>query len=154
MLGKFFFEDLLAKSHNPRKIKKNRLRTYKNSKNYFFRSLWDENLPEEQFIVGEIIEKNEEEEKLVFVRKEIADLAIKKQGDWLVIDTEKEFAFANKKIITKYRLGILTTYATGYLKPLKGRIIFDRRGVIINSDEIEESGFWANQRVANLLPIK
>ena len=42
---------------------------------------------------------------------------------------------------------------SSFLVPKSSVIIFNKDGVIINYDEVEEIGFWASQRIGSLLPF-
>ena len=39
-----------------------------------------------------------------------------------------------------------------YLRSKTGKIIVNRFGKILNPDDVEEVGYWANMRTATLLP--
>ena len=155
--GKVFFEDLLAQSTNQDQLKKNRRLTYLASKKYFFKSLWDKNVASEEFTFG-MAQMDSKGRLLDFKVKEMDNLPMKRIGNQTIITTDKHFAFANKNIVTKFGASYFTggndTHATGLLKPLAGKIIFDQNGHIINGHEIEEFGYWTQRRIARLLPIE
>lgn len=155
--GKVFFEDLIAQSTNQDQLRKNRRLTYVASKKYFFKSLWDKNVAQEAFTFG-LAQMDSRGRLLDFELKNRDNLPMKQIGNQAIITTDKYFAFANKNIVTKFGASYFTggndSYATGLLKPLAGKIIFDQNGHIINSHEIEELGYWTQRRIARLLPIE
>ena len=155
--GKVFFEDLIAQSTNQDQLKKNRGLTYVASKKYFFKSLWDRSIAPEEFTFG-MAQMDSKGRLLDFEVKEMNSLPMEQIGKQTIITTDKHFAFANKNIVTKFGASYFTggndSYATGLLKPLAGKIVFDQNGHIINSHEIEELGYWTQRRIARLLPIE
>ncbi len=152
--GKVFFEDLITQGTNQEQLRKNRQLTYVASKKYFFKSLWDKNVSSEEFTFG-IAQMDAKGRLLAFEEK---DIPIEKIGNHAIITTNNYFAFANKNIVTKFGANYFTggsdTHATGLLKPLAGKIIFDQNGHIVNGQEIEESGYWTQRRIARLLPLE
>lgn len=169
--GKVYFEDILEQMADKEKVKKNRSLTYINSKKYFFSALWAKNINEIAVTYsakfGEYTIKKpfsfgfaqfmEEGKLLKFDKKNIKTLGIKRVGEYDIITTSDYFTFTNRAIFYEEnlkKLGRKNAFANCFLKSSSGEIIFDKNGNIINAHEVEELGYWTEQRVANLLPLE
>jgi len=158
-VAKVFFEDVLPQMPKPKKCEKRRIEAYQESKNHFFKSLWASKVDTTQYVFG--LADLEDGKLVSFEPTTLGGLDIERQEEQLIIRTDQHFAFANKGIISDYFTFVQgmsglrsNTHANGFLKSRNGQIIIDRRGNIRNAQEVEELGYWTQQRVANLLPIE
>ncbi|MEM1119082.1 MAG: hypothetical protein AAGJ18_01455, partial [Bacteroidota bacterium] len=155
--GKVYFEDQIKDVLQKRKVKAARMQrrrklTYQRSKQVFFSGLLSKDLDSEKFPFGQAyLNDNLFVEGFTSWTYDSLNIGRGLQQDTLFIDGY--FGFANKNIVTRWASSsLMNDYASAFLKPKFGRIIIDHSGDILNSDEIEEVGFWTTHRLANLLP--
>lgn len=155
--GHSFFEDQIAQVKKQNKIRKKRDEYYLASAQLFFQSFVDQ-LPinEQQFEFGST-SYSKEKAQFAYQQMDYDDL------NWsrgLLADTlyfSDYFTIINKRstIISygKSRDKDAVQPATSFLLSKTGRFIIGSNGQLINKNEIEESGYWTNYRIATMLPI-
>lgn len=151
--GKVFFEDLQDSVRNPRKLLKAREKTYNLSKNHFFQSLIQDSLRGTLYQIGET--KFLEKLGTTSIRKlTYQDLKIERGliDDTVYIDNYLTVVDKSAKSFWYVFKGE-NKFATSLIGSRSGKIIISPNGNILNPKEIEEIGFWAQQRLADLLPL-
>lgn len=152
--GKLFFEDF-AGEEPPPEVKDTRAKTYAKSKSYFLKRILRGEIDESLFEVG--IGTYKEGRIVGYERKSLEQLDIRRGvfADTLYVQnplvlTDK--ANFIRSGISKASLQKIQ-FATSILNPKKGKIIVSPEGIMLNAQEVEESGYWTQLRLADLLPI-
>ncbi len=139
--GAAFFEELVMDKKQKAKAHRNRRMTYRKSKRHFMSSLFfEKGLDEYRFFV-----QAEESKKQDYRHITIDSLNAKIISTMKSRTKQIDLATELKVYDVKY-----STYS--YIKPRNGYLQIDRYGNILNSGEVEESGYWTESRVAALLP--
>lgn len=151
--GKVFFEDLQDSTLKKVKYKKAREKTYALSKNHFFESLVKDSLKGTLYQLGES-QFLEELGSVSYKKLKLSDLTIKQglQEDTLYIQNYLTIVDKSAKSFWYVFKGE-TKFATSFIGSKTGKIVLSRNGTILNPKDIEEIGFWAQHRVADLLPL-
>lgn len=153
--GKVFFEDLYVDKKPSRKVRKARLKKYKRSKKHFFQPFIRDELNMEEYSYG--IAKSGEDP--LFIDSVPRDSLPMQYSPGIVVDT----LYVDGYLIVAHKdLGwnksssklqkILDVAYTSLLFPKNNRILLSKYGQILNSNEVEEYGLWAENRVGDLLP--
>lgn len=156
--GKVFFQDL--EEEQPARAaswKEARRKNFARSKAYFFQQLARGQLDERRFDIG-ISRFDKDLQFLSFTSKSVDKLRWRRglRADTLYFDGF--FTAVDQSIVTKWTNqsaagGVVADeYATTFLQSRSGKFVVSPGGVLLNNQEIEEIGYWADQRVARLLP--
>ncbi len=165
--GKVFFEKIEGSKKEMARFKRNRFKTYQQTSRSFFANLVQQKIEEGAYEIGFSIFNNNKE----FINYEPASI------DSLIVseldDGNYEISINQILTVTNRQLKIGqarqkvagTTMGIGDFKQTTnnsprsyfwskyGRIVVNEYGTILNAKEVEEAGYWANFRVANLLPL-
>ena len=155
LFGKVFFEDILEELSRKKKIKKHRNRTYLNSDRIFFKSLLQKNVDEGKYEFG-VTRPIKGTDSLAYQKLTYLDLKITRDRGQFILFLQDYLTIRHKKVIKKpgAAFALAKQIAVSFLKSKIGQIIFDQNGILLNSSDIEVSGYWTAQRMANLLPIE
>lgn len=167
--GKVFFEELAGSKKETAKYKRNRHKVYEQSSRHFFANLVQQNESANRYEIGFcLFNKNEE---FVNYESTAADslLITEFRKDKYEITINRILTITNNQL--KISQGIQKNTGTtmagrvgnfkqttnnipqSYLWSKHGRIVVNKYGSILNPTEVEEAGYWANMRVAALLPL-
>jgi len=140
--GSVFFEEQELKRRDLAKAKKNRRRTYKGSSQYFMR----------QMILGDemkgytlsIASRRDATHNEEFTQINYEQLNIK----YTPMDNTYRMLIG-----TMLRVYHKQYETDSFISPMNSVIIMDTYGNIINSQEVEEFGYWSKRRMAVILPF-
>ena len=168
--GKVYFKEMAGSRRDKVRYRRQRWKTYQQSKRCFLASLLPESGADDRYEIGfsifdrhdafinyrqvgrdelpvQKVETNEYELTLDRILTVTARHIKLKQPPQHLLSQQ-----AMSDTPTAFKQTSLRV-ARSYLWSAEGRIRFDERGIILNGKEVEESGYWANQRVAHLLPF-
>lgn len=155
--GKVFFKDLQTTRQVPSpNWDAAREKRFLASKTHFFRALRLENSDLDQYEIGQS-SFNGELEFIKNRKMDVSELQWKRGANLDTLLFTGFLSIVNRKIITKWgrqtELKVARDeYATSFLRSRTGRFILSHSGILINNREVEELGYWSEQRVAGLLP--
>ncbi|MFK8160830.1 MAG: hypothetical protein AB8H12_00060 [Lewinella sp.] len=155
--GKVFFKDLQALRESPSPgWDAAREKRFLASKSHFFRALIHESTDLEQYEFGQST-FNDRLEFQDYQQLNISELQWRRGAKVDTLLLPEFLSIVNRSIVTKW--GNRTEsriapdqYATSFLRSRSGRFIISHSGILINNSEVEELGYWSEQRVAGLLP--
>jgi hypothetical protein len=155
--GQAFFEDLAAEDDQLGPVwETSRREVFANSKRHFLSQLRRNSVDPEKYKVG-WTQLDDEFEFLNYLELNLDSLnwsrGLRADTLWFVGYLTVE----NRDIITNwgsssYSRIAADEYATSFLKSRSGRFIISPTGFLINNHEVEELGYWAEQRLAKRLP--
>lgn len=156
--GKAFFEDL--EEQQPARAaswREARRKNFAKSKAYFFQQLALGQLDNRRFDIGSS-NFDKDLQFLGFTNKSPEQLRWRRglRADTLYF--EGFFTAVDRSIVTEWTNqsaagGVVADeYATTFLQSRSGKFVISPNGFLLNNQEIEEIGYWADQRVARLLP--
>ena len=156
--GKLFFKDIKDDLKKKSKINESRDKQYLQSKQLFFHSLVERHpVNHEKFEFG--ITTTHPDSGLVYQKLDQSDLlwSYGIHGDTLYFSDfftiiKRDISF--RSFEAKGAQGKKYHYrpATSFLKSSSGYFVIGRDGMILNPKDIEESGYWTNDRMAKELP--
>ena len=168
--GSPFFKPLESNRRELARYKKNRKKIYQKTSRKFFSDLVANTLNQEAYELGfaalDRAGKVVQYEPIPLDSLQIDTLQPEKyivsiKGYFAVTDATEipTQQAATTKLDANFYSGIKSVKrpelitATSYLKSNSNKIILNQYGVIVNQLEIEEYGFWSDQRIAFLLPL-
>jgi len=169
--GRVFFQPMEGNTKAIAKFKRNRRKAYLISSNYFFTQLVQGNIDIEVYEIG-FAAINSNSEVVAYKMTAPDSLNIEKLDDYTYAIAVKEYLSVRNKS-AKIQSGntedqsfassfstdiaplskVQNEIAVSYLKSTTGFILVNSYGRILNPTDIEEYGYWANQRIAALLPF-
>lgn len=154
--GKSYIKDI---SKNKKKYKKRRKKIFMDSKRLFFKSLINQHpLNEKQFEYGTLAVSDDGTGTYLPLTYDDLDIRPGVWADTLYLDGYLTvFNKKRKKLslisIDKRRKTLKQSDVSSLLYSLSGKYVISHDGYLINEQEIEESGYWAEFRMANELPM-
>ena len=165
-LGYSRYQPLKGGKRKHKRWFKNRLKTYKGSANHFFKSLMNNELEKEGFVV-------EQFKRVYLKQKEVNKNKSRKFRDSIYksyLTTKDILTRKPLELILNFNDNLLVIYSkekeeigyrkTGLLRPQMSTIIpikrpikIDKNGVLDNPLDLYYEGYWAFERFANTLPI-
>ncbi len=156
--GKAFFADL-AKTQPARAAawQTARRKRFADSKTYFFRQLVRGEVNDQRFDFGRTA-FDKDLKFLGFTRTNPSSLRWQRglRADTLYFSGY--LTVVDQRVVTKWTNqsaagGVVADeYATSFLQSRSGKFVISPDGILLNNQEVEELGYWADQRVARLLP--
>ena len=152
------------------KVKRNRKKTYQKTSRRFFSDLVQGRAKEEDYAIG-FSALTPDREFIAFQPASLDSIAVRSlENDRFAIDVKGYFTVAYKKEIVNRKLprsqfgpGMAVknkaakegenSPATSYFRSRTGRILVNHKGIILNPLEVEEFGYWADQRMGLMLPF-
>ena len=171
-LGQSHFIDWVIES-NQEEIEQNRLKTYQNSPKYFFKSFIDGDYAQLGFDVSQVY-YDEGRFHLEKVIKRDSIFKASKNGSKFTIqfDNYLQVINKNKQDISYAAVGVrpgglesqrfgstgrtesaFVNFQTSHFYKLSPYIILNKHGNILNTKDIREYGYWAEQKMAHELPF-
>jgi len=168
--GNPFFKPLESTKKELARYKRNRKKAYQKTSRKFFSNLVANKIDQEAYDLGyatlnrngEVVDYQQittDSLKIETIENNKYSLPIK--AYLAVMDVSEKPAQTNNKaaLSSNFSTGIKAVKqqelltATSYLKSKSNQIILNKHGIILNALDIEEYGFWSEQRVAFLLPL-
>lgn len=153
--GRVFFKELSEEESNAARWERARQKAYRDSKMRFFRALLRGKARAENYEIGQA-KINEELYLQKYQPKSFSELNIHRGVKSDTLFFSDYLTIIDKSIITERkdpRSRQRDDYATSFLRAKNGKFIISHAGVLLNPAEIEEIGYWTEQRAAKLLPI-
>lgn len=152
------------------KIKRNRHKVFHQTNRSFFYRLIHKKVEDKKFLVGSSKKNFKGEfvqfealpiDSIVLVEKDDGNYELYVQDHFTVkyLDLESKRKAKTQKLSSTFSTGLKQFEAekndelVSYLGSSTNKIILDSTGRILNSQEVEEYGFWASKRVAYMLPL-
>ncbi len=151
--GKAFFEELDGINNN---IEESREKEYYQSLRYFFRNLIDKSVPDDFFDCYEsrFLESGDYMITDSYdVREHVFQLYNSGYYVLAIPDALYINGFGELKSRQYNRIRKKLGKYSSFLVPQSRVIIFNKNGVVINFNEVEEIGYWATKRLASMLPL-
>ena len=166
--GKVFFKELEGTKKERARYNRNRSKIYEKSSRKFFADLVQQKLDGQNYEIGFAV-FNPKGEIVNYEQMPVDSISIKEihKGAFeisinrilTVTNNQTKIQQAGRK-----QRGVLgnsignfkqtqNNIPRSYLWSKEGRIVVNKFGAILNSSEVEESGYWASLRVATLLPF-
>jgi len=152
--GKMFFEDIKPQISNTRKCELRRKKTFENSPSLFFKNLHKGIINDTKYEVGVSFLVGDKD-SLQYEKIEAIDidLARGQSSDTLFVNGHLTIIHKNNLSLQDKRIFSIKDLNVSFFRPKNGYFLFNKIGQMINQDEIVESGYWTDYRVASLMPI-
>ena len=168
--GSAYFKEIEGGRKELAKFKRNRKKTYQKTSRRFFADLVKRRASEEDYAVG-FSALNPNREFIAYQPAAFDSIRVNKlPEDRYVIKVKGYFTVAYKKEIVnrkppKSNFGPKVALknkpaneeenspATSYYRSRTDEILVNRRGIVLNPLEVEEFGYWADQRIGLMLPF-
>lgn len=161
--GQAFFQEIESKGRIRARYRKNRFQAYRDSKEFFFYNLVNDQLDTTRYKVGysrrlpdRSFELFEELKSGQLIREEDSSTVIPCNYFFTVVDKTQRLANVLPKTNMPGTFAEIRPtairYQTSYLRSQSGKIRLNRQGVILNQQDIEEFGYWSTVRTSALLP--
>lgn len=168
--GNAFFEELDGSRKEKVRFKRNRKKTYQKGSRNFFNNLISQNLDQEKHKLGyATLDNNREVTEFQPLNLDSLNIQ-KKDSENYEIQLDGVFSVLHKKItitensslqnrtsisvsMSNLKANLKQSNATTCFISKSNKIQVNRYGRILNPLEIEEVGFWAESRIASLLPL-
>lgn len=166
--GSAFFEDMVGKRKKIARFKRNRKKLFEKTNRKFFNGLISKDLAPDKYLTGySSLNQNRVFVNFTEVQIDSLDL-IKDENGLYILNIQQYFTIVIKDLpiypnngnalSPNFSTGVKSVddtkfkFATSYIKSKSNKIILDQSGRILNPLELEEYGYWSEQRIADLLP--
>ncbi len=146
--GKVFFQDLPNPTGSQ---ERRRQRMYEASKAYFFTRLMRQELPDTYALGLSVLDDQGRIQSVDPIEHADLDIRSGQVSDTLWL-AEKALTVQDLTHWTARTIRGPGEEATAYLRSRSGYILFDKAGRITNGRELEEYGFWTDQRLTEQVP--